>query len=34
MKSDKLIIIFLIMAVIIAIAGYFGINYLKRKTSK
>lgn len=31
MKGDKLIIIFLIMAVIIAVAGYFGINYLKGK---
>lgn len=31
MKGDKLIYIFLIIAVIIAIAGYFGINYLKEK---
>ncbi len=31
MKIDKLIIIFLIMAVLIAVAGYFGINYLKGK---
>ena len=31
MKGDKLIFIFLIMVVVIAIAGYYGINYLKGK---
>ena len=31
MKGDRLIIIFLVMAVLIAAAGYFGINYLKGK---
>lgn len=31
MKGDRLIIIFLIMAVIVAALGYFGIKYLKGK---
>lgn len=31
MKNNKLIFIFFIVAVIIAIAGFFGINYLKEK---
>lgn len=31
MKNDKLIILFFILAIVIAIAGYFGINYLKGK---
>ncbi len=31
MKGDKLIIFFFILAIVIAVAGYFGINYLKGK---
>ena len=31
MKNDKLIYFFLLLALVIAIAGYFGINYLKGK---
>ena len=31
MKGEKLIFIFLILAVMLAVAGYFGINYLKEK---
>lgn len=31
MKGDKLIIVFLCLAIIIAMAGYYGINYLKGK---
>lgn len=31
MKGEKLIFIFLILAAMLAVAGYFGINYLKEK---
>lgn len=31
MKGDKLIIIFFILAIVISVVGYFGINYLKGK---